>query len=63
LLGPISFETNVRLISKRYYVLKAFMSARETAELLLQLGRLVQADGIAVNSAPPNGWRCGLRPC
>src|SRR3981081_2192294 len=36
----------VKLISKRYYILKeAIMSARETAELLLQVGRLVQAEG------------------
>jgi DNA-binding MarR family transcriptional regulator len=47
----ISFETKlshlvVKLISKHYYLFKeAIMSARETAELLLLVGRLVQADG------------------
>src|SRR5436189_6150543 len=35
----------VKLISKRYYLKEAKMSARETAELLLQVGRLVQAEG------------------
>jgi DNA-binding MarR family transcriptional regulator len=36
----------VKLISKHYYILdEAIMSARETAELLLLVGRLVQADG------------------
>jgi DNA-binding MarR family transcriptional regulator len=33
------------VISKRYYLEEAIMSARETAELLLQVGRLVQAEG------------------
>jgi DNA-binding MarR family transcriptional regulator len=33
------------LISKRYYYLEVSMSARETAELLLLVGRLVQAEG------------------
>src|SRR5438132_973486 len=36
----------VNLISKRYYLIREVtMSARETAELLLLAGRLVQADG------------------
>jgi DNA-binding MarR family transcriptional regulator len=35
----------VKLISKHYYVNEVIMSARETAELLLLLGRLVQAEG------------------
>src|SRR3984893_14644925 len=35
----------VKLISKHYYVNEAIMSARETAELLLLVGRLVQAEG------------------
>jgi DNA-binding MarR family transcriptional regulator len=35
----------VNLISKRYYLLEVSMSARETAELLVQVGRLVQAEG------------------
>src|SRR5437870_5155341 len=36
----------VKLISKHYYMLEeAIMSARETAELLLLVGRLVQAEG------------------
>ena len=43
---PIGFK----LISKHYYNFKeAIMSARETAELLLLLGRLVQAEGYAAN--------------
>jgi hypothetical protein len=33
------------LISKRYYMEEVIMSARETAELRLQVGRLVQAEG------------------
>jgi DNA-binding MarR family transcriptional regulator len=33
------------LISKRYYLPEVIMSARETAELLVQVGRLVQAEG------------------
>jgi DNA-binding MarR family transcriptional regulator len=33
------------LISKHYYLKEAIMSARETAELLLLMGRLVQAEG------------------
>jgi DNA-binding MarR family transcriptional regulator len=33
------------LISKHYYFKETIMSARETAELLLLLGRLVQAEG------------------
>src|SRR5437879_11429186 len=36
----------VKLISKHYYISEeVIMSARETAELLLQVGRLVQAEG------------------
>src|SRR6201985_1078846 len=36
----------VKLIAKRYYVSEeVIMSARETAELVLQVGRLVQAEG------------------
>ena len=36
----------VKLISKHYYIFEeAIMSARETAELLVQVGRLVQAEG------------------
>src|SRR6516165_6731346 len=36
----------VKLISKHYYIFdEAIMSARETAELLLLLGRLVQTEG------------------
>jgi DNA-binding MarR family transcriptional regulator len=50
---PTTFETKlsasdpiVNLISKHYYIFEeAIMSARETAELLLQAGRLVQAEG------------------
>ena len=38
------------------------MSARETAELLLLVGRLVQAEGMTANSAPPNGWRSATSP-
>jgi DNA-binding MarR family transcriptional regulator len=57
---PNSFETKlswirslVQLISKHYYCLEeAIMSARETAELLLLMGRFVQADG----------YRGGLSP-
>jgi DNA-binding MarR family transcriptional regulator len=33
------------LISKRYYSSEVIMSARETAELLLMVGRLVQFEG------------------
>src|ERR1700746_3561413 len=47
-----SFETKLRsyqvvkIISKHYYMLEeAIMSARATAELLLLVGRLVQAEG------------------
>src|SRR6266566_5006832 len=50
--APISFETklsasdSIKLISKHYYMLEeAILSARETAELLLLVGRLVQAEG------------------
>src|SRR5262245_42893255 len=35
----------VNLVSKRYLLEEATMSARETAELLLLVGRLVQAEG------------------
>src|SRR5256714_13929715 len=41
----ICIRSVVKLISKRYYLKEAIMSARETAELLLQVGRLVQAEG------------------
>src|SRR5262249_50332169 len=42
----ILVQSLVKLISKRYYIFEeAIMSARETAELLLQVGRLVQAEG------------------
>src|SRR5437879_4889924 len=42
----ISVRSIVKLISKHYYLFKeAIMSARETAELVLLVGRLVQADG------------------
>src|ERR1700693_3425870 len=34
----------VNLISIRYYLARVIMSARETAELLVQVGRLVQAE-------------------
>jgi DNA-binding MarR family transcriptional regulator len=41
------------LISKHYYIFKeAIMSARETAELLLLLGRLVQAEGYNGDLSP-----------
>jgi DNA-binding MarR family transcriptional regulator len=41
------------LISKRYYILEeAIMSARETAELLLLVGRLVQAGGYHGDLSP-----------
>jgi DNA-binding MarR family transcriptional regulator len=35
----------VKVISKHHYIGEAIMSARETAELLLLVGRLVQAEG------------------
>src|SRR4030081_863672 len=35
----------VKVISKHYYIDEAIMSARETAELLLLVGRLVQTEG------------------
>ena len=38
------------------------MSARETAELLLLVGRLVQADGYEGEISPPNGWRSASSP-
>jgi DNA-binding MarR family transcriptional regulator len=38
------YPSIVKLISKRYYAKEVIMSARETAELLLQVGRLVQAE-------------------
>src|ERR1700746_1823887 len=42
----ISSYTVVKLISKHYYFFEeAIMSARETAELLLLVGRFVQAEG------------------
>src|ERR1700719_2592134 len=42
----ISVRSVVKLISKHYYIFEeVIMSARETAELLLQVGRLVQAEG------------------
>src|SRR2546428_10366494 len=42
----ISVRSIVKLISKHYYMSEeAIMSARETAELLLLVGRLVQAEG------------------
>jgi hypothetical protein len=49
---PVSFETKlsasdpiVNLISKHYYFVgEVIMSSRETAELLLLVGRLVQAE-------------------
>jgi DNA-binding MarR family transcriptional regulator len=55
-----SFETKlspirslVQLISKHYYLSEeAIMSARETAELLLLLGRLVQAEGYDGDLSP-----------
>ena len=41
-----SYRPVVKLISKHYYILgEAIMSARETAELLLLVGRLVQTEG------------------
>jgi DNA-binding MarR family transcriptional regulator len=41
------------LISKHYYIFKeVIMSARETAELLLLLGRLVQAEGYGGELSP-----------
>src|SRR4029077_16866555 len=46
----------VKLISKRYYFQEAIMSARETAELLLLVGRLVQAEGYDGELSPPQ-WR------
>jgi DNA-binding MarR family transcriptional regulator len=43
IIGP---RPVVKLISKRYYTLdEAIMSVRETAELLLLVGRLVQTEG------------------
>jgi hypothetical protein len=44
IIGP---RPVVKLISKRYYHFfdEAIMSARETAELLLLVGRLVQTEG------------------
>src|SRR5262249_13560616 len=45
----------VKLISKRYYIGRHYlviMSARETAELLLLVGRLVQADGYEGELSP-----------
>src|SRR6516162_6946861 len=60
---PISFEAKlsgwggriVKLISKRYYISRHYMvtmSARETAELVLLAGRLVQADGYEGELSP-----------
>jgi DNA-binding MarR family transcriptional regulator len=56
----ISFETKlsvsdpvVNLISKRYYLSREVtMPARKTAELLLQVGRLVQAEGYGGELSP-----------
>src|SRR4051794_26418733 len=55
----ISIRTVVKLVSERYYVLEAIMSARGTAmsargtaELLLLVGRLVQAEGYDGDLSP-----------
>ena len=49
----ITVRPVVNLISKHYYIFKeAIMSARETAELLLLLGRLVQAEGYNSDLSP-----------
>src|SRR5512144_1732742 len=52
MIASSAFETKlsvsapiVNLISKRYHFLEVSMSAHETAELLLLVGRLVQAEG------------------
>jgi DNA-binding MarR family transcriptional regulator len=58
--GRISFKTKLsgqtgvgNLISKRYYFAKEVtMPARKTAELLLQVGRLVQAEGYSGELSP-----------
>ena len=48
----IMVRSVVNLISKHYYSKEAIMSARETAELLLLLGRLVQAEGYHGDLSP-----------
>src|SRR4029450_2675075 len=51
----------LNLISNRYYMLEeAIMSARETAELLLLVGRLAQAEGYDGELSPAQWMAVGL---
>src|SRR3954453_10774046 len=56
----ISIQSVVKLISKRYYIAEAIMSARETAELLLLVGRLVQAEGYDGELSPSQWMALGF---